>query len=160
MTALGLFTFCGLSYLISLQSLQHRKVELGALAVAQPSRVQIVHKDSTTHLNTQLASFYLSFPIREEMPAQVESLFGAAEKHNLVLENGSYELVRGDAHKLTKCEVQLPLKGTYAQTREFVSNVLANMPNAALHNINIQRQKTGDSTVDSQIRLTLYYRDT
>jgi Tfp pilus assembly protein PilO len=161
MIGLGILAFCAMLQFATIQPMQRQQADLQVLATLKPPvAAEAKPEDALTHLRKQLASFYKFFPERGDMAGQVENLFDTAKKYNLVLENGSYEVTRGDAHKLARCEVQLPVKGSYVQTREFIANVLQSMPNVALSAVSIQRQKIGDSTIDAQIKLTLYYQET
>lgn len=158
---LGILAFCAMFQFSTIQLMQRQQAELQALATLKPPvEAKAKPEDALTHLDKQLTSFYKFFPERSDMSGQVENLFDTAKKYNLVLENGSYEVTRGAAHKLARCEVQLPVKGSYVQTREFLANVLQSMSNVALSAVSIQRQKIGDSTIDAQIKLTLYYQET
>lgn len=157
---MGIMAFCAIFQLSHLQPMRQQLADLQIQArTIPPAQPMAKPEDAVTHLQQQLAIFYPFFPERGDMVGQVDNLFAAAKRYHLVLENGSYAMTRGDAHKLARCEVQLPIKGSYVQTRKFLADVLLDMPNVALDAVSFQRQKISDATVDAQIKLTLYYRE-
>lgn len=157
---LGVLALCTMGYLAAIQPKEQQLAALQPIAVAtKPIATMVRPEDAITHLQQQLASFYEFFPERSDMVGQVENLFATANKYHLTLENGSYELIRGDTHQLARCEVQLPIRGSYEQTRRFLAELLLDMPNVALSSITVQREKIGAAVVDAQIKLTLYYRE-
>jgi Tfp pilus assembly protein PilO len=159
-TGVGMLAFCAMFLFAAIQPIQQKLTNLRTQATFKSSAViNAKLEDLVTHLYQQLDLFCKFFPELGDMSGQLENLFDTAKKYNLVLENGSYSVTRGNPHKLARCEVELPLKGSYIQIREFVANVLQGMPNVALSAISIQRQKIGDATVDAQIKLTLYYQE-
>lgn len=157
---LGVLALCPVAYLSAIQPKEQQLTALQSIAPAKkPIGIKARPEDAAIHLQQQLASFYEFFPDRTDMVGQVENLFATAKKYHLTLENGSYELIRGDTHQLARCEVQLPIRGSYEQTRRFLAELLLDMPNVALSSISVQREKIGTSVVDAQIKLTLYYRE-
>lgn len=157
---LGVLALGPMAYFSAIQPKEQQFAALQSIAptkkpIATTARPEV----AVAHLKQQLASFYTFFPELTDMVGQVENLFATAKKYHLTLENGSYELIRGDAHQLARCEVQLPIRGSYEQTRRFIAELLLDMPNVALSSITVQREKIGASVVDAQIKLTLYYRE-
>lgn len=130
------------------------RVQVGLASSNKPT-----HSAPLMHPQDELNAFYSHFPAQVLMTGQVQQLFDTATASDLLLENGSYTFTPSEGNKLARCEVQLPLKGSYDQVQAFVANVLHRIPNIALSAIDIKRQKISDSVVDSQIRFTLYYRE-
>lgn len=152
---LGVLALCPVAYLSAIQPKEQQLAALQPIAVANKKPIATARpEDAVAHLKDQLASFYTFFPEHTDMIGQVENLFATAKKYHLTLENGSYELIRGDTHQLARCEVQLPIRGSYVQTRRFLAELLLDMPNVALSSITVQREKIGASVVDAQIKLT------
>ena len=54
--------------------------------------------------------------------------------------------------------ITLPLRGTYPQIRQFVGSTLKSMPVASLEGLRFERKKVGDTRLEAQIRLTVYFR--
>lgn len=104
----------------------------------------------------QLVSFYKIFPNASSAPDNLNKIYEAAKAHSLALEQGEYRMSRDENSKLVRYEIIFPVKGTYPQIRKFVNQVLKNIPTIALENITFQRQKVGESTIQSQIRFMLY----
>ena len=59
---------------------------------------------------------------------------------------------------LAAYRVTLPVRGSYAQVRQFVGHVLKDMPTASLDAVRFDRRKAGDAQLEAQVRLTIYLR--
>lgn len=103
-----------------------------------------------------LANFYAFFPPLGAAPEWLQRVFGLAETQGLRLESGEYKLKREKDFKLARYELTLPVRGGYAQIREFVSQVLTEVPASSLDEVTIRREDPGSATVEARIRLTLY----
>jgi Tfp pilus assembly protein PilO len=104
----------------------------------------------------QLANFYHFFPNFAATPDLLEKLYSAAEASGIVLEQGDYRRVSSKEDKLESYQVTLPVRGSYPAVRKFLGRVLADLPTISLDSISFQRQKIGDTIVETQIKLTLY----
>lgn len=155
---IGLLAFCLAFYISALLPAQASLAELQAqadslrarLSQTQAARVKEVRPE------TQLATFYGFFPNTTVTPDLLEKLFSAAEETSVVLDQGEYRLVSGKDDKIIRYQVTLPVHGSYPQIRRFIGLVLAELPAASLDGVSFQRQKVGDTVVESQIKLTLY----
>ena len=59
---------------------------------------------------------------------------------------------------IERYQVTLPLRGSYAQVRQFVAAVMNEMPVVSLDDLKFEKQQIGDSAIEAQIRLTLFLR--
>ena len=71
-------------------------------------------------------------------------------------QQGEYRLETGAG--LAAYRVTLPVRGSYAQLRQFVGRVLKDMPTASLDAVRFERRKPGDAQLEAQVRLTIYLR--
>lgn len=104
----------------------------------------------------QLADFYRFFPKSSQASDDLAKLHAVAAKHQVRLEQGTYRLSRDKAGKLSLYEIALPVRGDYPQLRKFMSQALADIPHLSLDSVTFQRQKSGDTTLESQIKFTLF----
>jgi Tfp pilus assembly protein PilO len=104
----------------------------------------------------QLATFYAFFPREESTPHWLARIFAAAAANGIVLESGEYKLDRKAAERLARYEILLPIKGTYAQVRGFVAQVLATVPAVVLEEVNLRRENVQSPRLDARVRFTLY----
>lgn len=127
-------------------------------------KVRLVPSHSTIDINKfrlnpkdQLSKFYQVFPKLNNYHGSLETLHRAATAWNISLNRGDYALVRDKSNKLIRYEISLPIKGNYVDIRNFLSQILADAPNISLDSVNFERQEITDTTVDAQIKLTLYF---
>jgi Tfp pilus assembly protein PilO len=105
---------------------------------------------------TQLETFYAFFPNVESLPDWVGRVHTAAARNDLVLESGDYLLERRKGARLAEYQVTLPVRGSYAQIRGFVAEVLDKVPAAALDDIVIKRENIGAPALEARIRFIVY----
>lgn len=104
----------------------------------------------------QLAKFYEFFPDQEEIPDDVAVLFKVATEKNIIIEQAEYRLTPINDSRLARYEVVLPVKGGYLEIRQFIAQVLDDLPNLAMDSVIFTRQKIGDTQVDAQMKFTFY----
>jgi hypothetical protein len=105
----------------------------------------------------ELRRFYALFPRLDQLPAQLERIYGLARGARLELLQAEYRLDRrGDG--LVPYRITLPLRGTYPQVRDFIGATLQSVPNASIDALRFERKNAGDVQLDAQIRLTVYFR--
>jgi len=105
----------------------------------------------------ELRRFYGLFPPVEKLPDELERLYGLARAAKLELLQGEYRLEKPLAG-MASYHVTLPIRGTYAQIRQFVGAALKDMPIASLDALRFERKKVGDPQLEAQLRLTIYFR--
>jgi hypothetical protein len=103
-----------------------------------------------------LTNFYAFFPPLGSTPEWLQRIFGLAEAQGLRLEAGEYKLKREKDFRIARYELTLPVRGGYGQIREFVSQVLTEVPASSLDELSLRREDPGSATVEARIRLTLY----
>jgi len=107
----------------------------------------------------QMAAFYNAFPSRNTAPAWLQKIYAAGEQFSLGLEKAEYKQTLDRNSHLFNYEINLPVRGSYVQIREFIRTVLAEIPTLALRDVQIRRANIGESTVEAQIRFILYLRE-
>ena len=105
----------------------------------------------------ELRRFYSLFPAVGDLTGEVERLHRLARRAGLDLAQGDYRLERR-AIGLWAYRVSLPVRGTYAQLREFSASVLKEMPVASIEALRFERKRAADPQLEAQVRLTLHVR--
>lgn len=106
----------------------------------------------------QLAAFYAYFPPSADAPALLGKIHAAAAANGITLRSGEYRMERNNDQRLARYVVTLPIAGSYAQVRRFVSQVLAEVPAASVEEIQMRRESIAATTLEVKVRLSLYLR--
>ena len=131
-----------------------QKEALSAQEVARAAGGAATAGESVTE--TWLAHFSRLLPARADAPELLRIIHAAARAQGLNLEQGDYKLKIEKSGRLVAYEVGFPMRGTYVQLRQFVSDVLGRIPAAALDEFSVKRELIGDPTLEATIRFTLF----
>lgn len=104
-----------------------------------------------------LRRFQALFPTADNIPAEVEKLWALARTHKLELLTGEYRL-ETNTPGLARYRITLPVRGSYAQLRQFVDTLLKTVPTLAIDGLRFERKKVTETQLDAQLRLTMYFR--
>lgn len=107
---------------------------------------------------SSLAAFYRFFPAMADAPDWLAKIYAAAARQSISLEQGEYKLIGSKGERMAVYQINLPLRGSDRQIRNFVAEVLNQVPVAALEDISFQRQAIGSPEVQAKVRLLLYLR--
>jgi hypothetical protein len=105
----------------------------------------------------ELRRFYGLFPPLEKLPDELERVYALARAAKLELLQGEYRLEK-PPFGIAFYRITLPIRGTYPQIRQFVGSTLKSMPIASLDGLRFERKKAGDTQLEAQVRLTIYFR--
>jgi hypothetical protein len=105
----------------------------------------------------ELRRFYNLFPSAAALTGELERLHRLARNARLELAQGEYRLERR-ATGLWAYRVTLPVRGSYAEVRDFLSAVLKDMPTASIDALRFDRKKADERQLEAQLRFTLYVR--
>ena len=153
---IGVLFFCLPLYLSSVRPAQ-RELETRR-AAAERLHTRTSYKPVSGDLRTEeLRRFYALFPPVEQLPSELDRIYGLARKAKLELMQGEYRLDKR-ASGLISYRITLPLRGAYPQVREFIGLALQSVPNASIDGLRFERKKAGDAQLDAQVRLTVYFR--
>jgi len=151
---IGVLVFCLPFYLASVAPAE-REVAKRSAAAAKNTRLTgqpVSAPDGTADLER----FYRRFPTLDALQSELEAIYAHARASKLQLAQGEYRLEKGVG--LAAYRVTLPVRGSYAQVRQFVGHVLKDMPTASLDAVRFDRRKAGDAQLEAQVRLTIYLR--
>jgi hypothetical protein len=132
-----------------LEALQREVAELRQVA-ARPG------DDAPRSAAGELAAFYAFFPVPDELPEILDTVFRAARRQSLTLERGEYRVTRPAAGGMFQFQLTFPVRGSYPQMRKFVDGALAELPALSLESVQFERQKIGESVLDAKITLAIY----
>jgi hypothetical protein len=106
-----------------------------------------------------LALFRAALGRQADVEPQLATLFRIAAKTGLVLRQGEYKRGFERNAKLYTYQIDLPVKGSYAQVWQFALLALRAIPHAALDDISFKRDSIGETGVEARLRFTLYLID-
>lgn len=104
----------------------------------------------------RLERFQQRFKRTESQTDWLAQLHAALQRAALHPAHAEYRYTEAVNGRVTEIRVTLPLKGSYRQIRDFLADVLATMPVAALDHISIRRGHIGDAMVEAEARVVLF----
>jgi hypothetical protein len=154
--ALGVLLFCALFYYSGVQPLERELQSQQTASERQRARSpnQLGLSDDRSE---DVRRFQNLFPTMDQLPAELERVYGYARTAKLQMQQAEYRLeaARGGliAYRMT-----FPIRGSYAQIRQFVGEMLQEMSMLSLDTLRFERKKVGDMQLEAQVRLTLHFR--
>jgi Tfp pilus assembly protein PilO len=159
LVGLGLLVFAAAFYAATVSPAQARLAELRQATATLHERLQRAagsFDDAARTPEEQLGNFYGAFPSAAAAPDLLDKIYRAAARRGLALAQGEYRLRRERSGLLMRYQIMLPVSGPYLQVREFLGDVLKQIPFLALDNVSFQREKIGETAVEARISMTLY----
>jgi hypothetical protein len=154
---IGVLVFCVPFYVSAVRPLE-REVQ-SQRAAAERVRTRSSYKPVSGDARAdELRRFYALFPPLDQLPGQLERIYGLARDAKLELLQGEYRLERPRGDGLVPYRITLPMRGAYPQVRDFVGATLQSVPNASIDALRFERKNAGDVQLDAQVRLTVYFR--
>ena len=154
--SLGVLLFCAFVHFSQVRPLERELAAQRSAAERLKSRspVDIAHGADKAG---ETARFYALFPAVAKLPEELERVYALARASGLDIQQGEYRLEsRGTG--LLQYRVAFPIKGTYAQIRQFVGTTLKDLPIASIDALRFERKRVGDTQLEGQVRLTIYFR--
>lgn len=105
----------------------------------------------------ELQRFRNLFPSAERLTDEVARLHGLGRRAGLELAQGEYRLERRDSG-LWAYRVTLPVRGSYAQLRDFLNALLKDMPVASIEALRFERKRAAETQLEAQVRVTIHVR--
>ncbi|HXU41108.1 MAG TPA: GspMb/PilO family protein [Burkholderiales bacterium] len=144
--ALIMLAAAGVFFLMVLQPMQDERMRLeGALS-----------KNASRGSSTNLSAFYGFLESKDETTTDaLAKLYAIGTATGVELQSGSYRS-QPAAGRLERYELALPVSGSYAQIRDFLNRVLAEIPALSLDQMSLRRDGRNDAAVHAELRLTLH----
>ena len=112
--------------------------------------------------NDDITKFYARFPNGASLPKWLSLINETAVEQGLLLNRGDYKLtqikaspINSKSGQLSRYEIVLPVTGQYSQIRQFIAQVLYQLPALALSEMQIKRENTLAPTVDARLVFVL-----
>jgi hypothetical protein len=153
---LGVLVFCLAFYFNSVAPAEREVAKRSAAAAAAQRPRLPAQPVSAPEGALELERFYRRFPTLDGLQGELEAVYEHARAAKLQLAQGEYRLEKGAG--LAAYRVTLPVRGSYAQVRQFVGRILKEMPTASLDALRFDRKRALDAQVEAQVRLTIYLR--
>lgn len=99
-----------------------------------------------------------SLPARSEMPQVLKILLRQADDAQLSIDTAKYEINATKAGSLIRYRMSFPVTGPYPNVRQFLDSTLTEIPELAIDDLSLTRKSTTDSTVEAQMRMTIFTR--
>ena len=115
--------------------------------------VQVVPAQTSTQ---EIAKFYKQFPAGASLPKWLRLIDTTALKRHLVLNRGDYKLTQSKQGQLQRYEIVLPVSGSYVQIRQFIADVLQQLPALALSDLQIKRDNAMSPIVEARLVFVLF----
>jgi hypothetical protein len=106
-----------------------------------------------------LALFRTALGRQRDVEPGLKTLFALAAKSGLVLSQGEYKRGVERNAQLHTYQINLPVKGSYAQVWQFALQALRALPYASLDDVSFRRDSIGQAGLEARLRLTLYLAD-
>ena len=160
---------CGLFYAskitpINDKILQHNEsIQQVKLNNAEQKNLSIpINNVPQQSTNDDITKFYARFPDGASLPKWLSLISESAVKQGLLLNRGDYKLtqikstpIKSSLGQLSRYEIVLPVTGQYSQIRQFIAQVLYQMPALALSEMQIKRENTLSPTVEARLLFVL-----
>ena len=115
--------------------------------------IQVVPAQTSTQ---EIAEFYKQFPAGASLPKWLRLIDTTALKRHLVLNRGDYKLTQSKQGQLQRYEIVLPVSGSYVQIRQFIADVLQQLPALALSDLQIKRDNAMSPIVEARLVFVLF----
>ena len=111
---------------------------------------------SLAGIDDQLGRFAKHFPGPDQARQDILQLQSFAATHGVELRSGDYRVVPDPASGLLRHQVVLPVRGSYPNLRAFVAEAFDQLPWLALSSASFARGAGAASSIEGQLRFTLY----
>ena len=153
---IGLLLFAAVAFFSSVAPMRAEIAVMQRSVPAQKERAERQVRRASPQ--EPLFDFYDFFPPADTSAHWLAKVYALAEREGLDLPKGEYRLTSSPADSIAAYEAVFALRGNYSQLRGFMAGLLEEIPNAALDDVRLERQRTLDSVVDARVRLTLFLR--
>ncbi len=172
MLGLAITLGCCLFYAFNILPLLQKNAE-DTLRLQQENKQQVL-SSATEQLPLETAPkqtsaeaikrFYAQFPAGERLPNCLRLIDSIALKQRLTLNRGDYKLtqiksLQSHQGALARYEIVLPVTGQYAQIRQFIAQVLHELPALALTDLQLKRESAQSPTVEARLIFVLLLKN-
>ena len=152
----GLLIFCALFHYSSVRALEEEVRARDAAAERLRTRTP-AQLATTNNRGEDLRRFYDLFPSVETLPQELERVHVIARAASLDIRQAEYRL-EAPGSDLVAYRVTLPVRGTYAEVRQFIGAMLKEMPIVSIDALRFERKEVRDRDLEAQLRMTMHFR--
>jgi hypothetical protein len=155
LAALGLLAAAALFYKAALEPLQARNAMLSSQIARHAGQAAPGQPGAGAG---KLETFY-AYLGRGEAPTDwLAKLYGIGKATGVELQSANYRTLAagGNAGRLERYEIVLPVTGSYLQLRDFVQRTLAEIPVLSLDQMTLKREGGNGGAVQAELRMTLH----
>jgi hypothetical protein len=113
---------------------------------------------ATTDARKELEAFRASFR-QGDLEDQLSQLNESGKTAGLAFKRIEYRMLEERRSGLKQYQITMPVTSSYPSIRRFTSLALATMPGLSLDHVHFQRRKIGESSIDTELRFTLFLAD-
>ena len=106
----------------------------------------------------RLEGYIDAFPLRSQMAADLGAIYASAERNNVALLKGEYQLNSEPNSPFVAYVVTLPVHAGYGPVKAFAAGVLQELPHASLDELRLSRDAADVEVLDAVVRISLNYR--
>jgi hypothetical protein len=106
----------------------------------------------------RLVSYVEAFPLPEQMASDLAEVFASAERHNVALVKGDYQLKVERESPFMTYVASFPVRSDYGAVKGFASDVMERLPHASLDELKLSRDTADTEVLDAVVRFTFTYR--
>jgi hypothetical protein len=106
----------------------------------------------------QAVEFAATFPALSQSASDLGEVFAIAQRRNLALPKGDYQLKAEPNAPLVAYTLTVPVSKDYAAIKGFVADVLEALPHVSLDELRLSRPNAGTAELEALVRLTFVYR--
>ena len=107
----------------------------------------------------QLRSFHSFFPRPDSLPFWLETMHRLGRNSGVAMRSGEYRLERPE-QGLWRYHVTLPVSGNYLQVRQFIGQVLKEVPAASLDDVQLRREAGPAGRIEARLRFSIHFAGT
>ena len=110
-------------------------------------------------LEERLTAFIETLCAKDRLAAFVGTVFEQAAKQGLALAQAEYKLDYDKPGAFSVYQMTLPVRGAYPKLRRFVDATLAEVPCAAIEDVDFKREAIGATETEARLRFVFYLKD-
>jgi len=159
MLGLAITISCCLIYMLIIVPLKEQLVLVQQQLESAKSDEMVLastQKSSVVDITQEIVAFKKSLPQSNTLPQWLSVIDKSALKQGLKLNRGDYKLTRTKQGELSRYEIVLPVAGQYIQIRQFIANVLQQLPALALGEVKITRENTLTSIAEARLVFVMF----
>lgn len=121
-----------------------------ALALATQAPTKIAPREQSDE------QVFESLPSIRAHAADLRALFEAARTNKLTIERSDFQVTPAGG-PITVVTATLPMRGSYANIKQFASEALERLPHLSLQDLRLERPDIGTTELRARVRVALYY---